>query len=188
VHGSALAVRHAVDAAEQLGEDALDGAAAEDGKGVAPVRGDDLVVGLDGVVHADRDGFLSDRQVAEAANEFLESWAKGQRISLRIGAIDGVQNGTDRLVELLEGEIGRSKAGQCVFEVERVRSSCRPAKRTWSAAISIRRILQATSRSASNHRERGEGGRRTGPSRGRCRRAAASGPRVRARAVRSGEP
>jgi hypothetical protein len=58
VHGATLAVRHASRAAEELGEDTLDRAAAEDGEGVAAVGGDDEVLGCDGVFETDRDSFL----------------------------------------------------------------------------------------------------------------------------------
>lgn len=58
MHGSTLAVRHAALTTEELGEDAGDGAAAEDGEGVAAVGGDDEVFGCDGVFNADGDGFL----------------------------------------------------------------------------------------------------------------------------------
>lgn len=59
VHGAALAVGHACLAAEELAEDAGDGAAAEDGEGVAAVGGDDEVFGGDGVFESDVDCFLS---------------------------------------------------------------------------------------------------------------------------------
>jgi hypothetical protein len=51
-------VGHARLAPEQLADDALDGAAAEDGEGVAAVGGDDAVVGGDGCFEADGDCFL----------------------------------------------------------------------------------------------------------------------------------
>lgn len=52
VHGAALAVGHAALAAEELADDALDGAAAEDGEGVAAVGGDDTVFGGDASLEA----------------------------------------------------------------------------------------------------------------------------------------
>lgn len=43
---------------QQLGDHALDRSTTEHGERVATVRGDDLVVRLDGVVHSDRHGLL----------------------------------------------------------------------------------------------------------------------------------
>ena len=58
VHRPALAVRHAALAAEQLADDALDRAPAQDGERVAAVRGDDAVLGRDARLETDGDGFL----------------------------------------------------------------------------------------------------------------------------------
>ena len=68
MHGPALAVGHAALAAEELADDALDGATAEDGEGMAAIAGDDAVGGGDSVFEAYRDGFLSDSQMTEPAN------------------------------------------------------------------------------------------------------------------------
>lgn len=53
VHGTTLAVGHARLAAEQLTNDTLDGAATEDGEGVATVRSDDLVFGRNSRLETD---------------------------------------------------------------------------------------------------------------------------------------
>ena len=62
---------HAVDAPEQLGDDALDRAAAHDRERMTAIRRDELVVGLHRRLHPDRDRLLPDREVAEAADHLL---------------------------------------------------------------------------------------------------------------------
>lgn len=58
VHGSAFAFGNAILAAEQLGDNVLDGATAHVSETVATVGGDDVVFRGDGKFHANRDGFL----------------------------------------------------------------------------------------------------------------------------------
>ena len=68
VHRAALAVRAAVDAAEQLGHHGARRDAAHERLAVVAVRGDDVVVGPQRGLRARAHGFLSDVQVAEAAD------------------------------------------------------------------------------------------------------------------------
>jgi hypothetical protein len=55
----------------QLGENTLDGPSSQDGKGVTSVRSDDSVITVDGSLHTDRNGLLSDGQVTETSDQFL---------------------------------------------------------------------------------------------------------------------
>jgi hypothetical protein len=85
VHRTSLSERHTVDSAwrsakvgswfdtrtHQLSDDTLNGSASEDGKGVASVGSDDSVVTVDGSLHTDRDGLLSNSQVAETSDHLL---------------------------------------------------------------------------------------------------------------------
>jgi hypothetical protein len=59
VHGTTLAVRDTLAAAEKLTNDGLDGATAHHGETVATVGSDNLVHAGDGVLDTDRNGFLS---------------------------------------------------------------------------------------------------------------------------------
>lgn len=58
VHGTTLSVGHADLASEQLANNTLYGASAQDGERVAPVGSDDPVVLGDTVLETDRDSFL----------------------------------------------------------------------------------------------------------------------------------
>ena len=58
VHRAALAARHTGLATKELAEHARNRAAAHDGEGVTPVRGDNAVVLVDPVFQANRNGFL----------------------------------------------------------------------------------------------------------------------------------
>ena len=71
VHGPALSVGNALSPAKQFANDGLDASPTHEGEAVATVGGDEMVFALDCVLNADRDGFLSGRQVAEAANLLL---------------------------------------------------------------------------------------------------------------------
>jgi hypothetical protein len=71
VHGTALSVGDTLPPAEQLADDALDGAAAHHGEAVAAVGGDEVVGALDGVLNTDGDGLLAGGQMAETADLLL---------------------------------------------------------------------------------------------------------------------
>ena len=71
VHGAALSVGDTLPPAEQLTDDALDGAAAHHGEAVAAVGGDEVVGALNGVLDTDGDGLLADGKMAETADLLL---------------------------------------------------------------------------------------------------------------------
>ena len=68
VHRAALAAHAAVGAAEELGHDRAGGEAARERLPVVPVRGDHVVIGAKHREGAGGDRFLSDVEVAEAAD------------------------------------------------------------------------------------------------------------------------
>jgi hypothetical protein len=71
VHRSTLAVGDALSPAEQFANNGLDGSSAHEGEAVAAVRGDEMVLTVDGVFNTDGDGFLSSRQMTETPNLLL---------------------------------------------------------------------------------------------------------------------
>ena len=71
MHGTTLAVRDTLAAAQQLTNDRLDGTTAHQGETVATVGGDDLVGAVDSVLDTDGNGFLASRQVTETPDLLL---------------------------------------------------------------------------------------------------------------------
>ena len=69
VHRSALALGDAAGATGQLGHDGLGRHAADQRVAVAAVAGDDRILGPDGVIDADNDGFLADVEMAEPSDQ-----------------------------------------------------------------------------------------------------------------------
>ncbi|MNZ99748.1 hypothetical protein D3C78_1190870 [compost metagenome] len=69
VHGAALAFRQAAPAAGQLGHDATRAHAQSEHVAVVTVSGDDLIAFLLRHLHANNNGFLTDVEVTETADE-----------------------------------------------------------------------------------------------------------------------
>ncbi|KAH3661905.1 hypothetical protein OGAPHI_006084 [Ogataea philodendri] len=70
VHGTTLTVGNTASLTHQLTQNLLDGGASHVGETMTSVRGDDIVISVNGILNTNGNGLLSNRKMAETSNLF----------------------------------------------------------------------------------------------------------------------